>query len=272
MDELVALRTALASAWMGDTHEARAVFGSGEAAKVFDQRLINLLLGLGQGPSLDADSVSGSDLAGLLREIAATQADRLAWVQALKLIQDGCEPPITATYTLSGDLKFYGNVPRGGRVVATRNLSGHISISRLSRVRAEFSIRFEIAPTPIPDNTIYAITTDVEIGAIVLREFGGAADAAYLRDTFHAGLGQALNGSKIPCLGHAFIDESMNPHPSCGYTPFSFVGISQGAGTRSISLSMENSKGAGPYLDAQGEWTSYPNLPSAFVFSGIISV
>lgn len=272
-DSLVALRTALADAWLGDTHAARAIFGSGEAAKVFDQRLIDLLVGLGVAPTLDANSIYGADLAGLMREIHPTsQADRLAFIQAIKVIADGYEPPVTAAYSLAGDLKFHGNVPGGGQVVATVPLAGYISISRISRVRAEFSIRFEIAPTPIPNNTIYAISTDVEIGAAVSAEFGDAADAALLRDTFHAGLGQALNGSKLPCVGHAFIDESLNAHPSCGYTPFSFVGISQGSGTRSISLSMENSKGAGPYLDAQGEWTSHPYLPTAFSFSGIISV
>lgn len=84
-DSLVALRTALADAWLGDTHEARAVFGSGEAAKVFDKRLIDLLLGLGQGATTDPASISGADIAGLLREISAiSQADRIAFIQAIK--------------------------------------------------------------------------------------------------------------------------------------------------------------------------------------------
>lgn len=84
-DSLVALRTALADAWLGDTHAARQVFGSGEAAKVFDKRLIDLLLGLGQGVVTDPSSISGEDLAGLLREISATsQAERIAFIQAIK--------------------------------------------------------------------------------------------------------------------------------------------------------------------------------------------
>lgn len=84
-DSLVALRTALADAWLGDTHEARQVFGSGEAAKVFDKRLIDLLLGLGQGVVTDPSSISGEDIAGLLREISATsQAERIAFIQAVK--------------------------------------------------------------------------------------------------------------------------------------------------------------------------------------------
>lgn len=115
-DSLVALRTALSEAWMGDTAAASAIFGSGEAAKVFDQRILDLLLGLGQGPATDASSISGPDLASLLREISATsQAERIAFIQAIK------------TYMAN---TFIASAPLSGAFVGGRFYTGSGAVAK----------------------------------------------------------------------------------------------------------------------------------------------
>lgn len=83
-DSLTPIQTALAEAFMGNTQAAKDFFSA--SPQTFDARLIALLQGLGQlDETLLAGAIAGSDLAGLLREIHATdQAARLAWIQSVK--------------------------------------------------------------------------------------------------------------------------------------------------------------------------------------------
>lgn len=92
------IRTALSEAYMGDTALASSVFGTGEDAKVFDQRLLDLLQGLGLGPSYLTDPTTGAVIREFVKAFGPTQAARVAAVQQLLLtLGSGLAP--AAEYT-----------------------------------------------------------------------------------------------------------------------------------------------------------------------------
>ena len=82
-ETLVPIRNALAEAYMGDTKVALPLFGS---PATFDQRVIEMLTGLGQHVDVRQPSaISTADIAEFLRSIHAdNNAERIAWIQAIK--------------------------------------------------------------------------------------------------------------------------------------------------------------------------------------------
>lgn len=78
----VAIRTALADAYLGDTKVAKTLFAD---PATFDQRLVALLDGLGQADeTVLPGAISGDDLKAFLAAFGTTQVSRLAEVARLR--------------------------------------------------------------------------------------------------------------------------------------------------------------------------------------------
>jgi len=80
-ETLVPLRNALAEAYMGDTKLARPLFGS---PATFDQRVIEMLTGLGQHVDVPAsESITTEEIRLLLRLLGASHVDRVSGLNSL---------------------------------------------------------------------------------------------------------------------------------------------------------------------------------------------
>lgn len=258
-DSLVALRTALADAWLGDTHAAREVFGSGEAAKVFDKRLIDLLLGLGQGVVTDPSSISGEDLAGLLREISATsQAERIAFIQAIKA---DFVPPSCAVAGSDIRVSTRLGIPGPGQILLEAGLGGAVGSAslRCSKTSPDtFVFSGEGAINPV-----YA----VESSLLFLEEYlllFPASDPALCINEMVSRIGAGKYAIDFQ-LHYAYVPMG-DADPNQFYkarAPMAFATASLG----SLALIAR-----GPFFPAQELGSPYRPIPNYFEFSGSIAL
>lgn len=80
-ETLVPIRNALAEAYMGDTKLALPLFGS---PATFDQRVIEMLMGLGQHVDVPAsESITTEEIRLLLRLLGASHVDRVSGLNSL---------------------------------------------------------------------------------------------------------------------------------------------------------------------------------------------